>query len=81
MKGSVHKTIESQVLGLQQGDIVFLDDFKGNGTQDAIRKSLSRITKAGQIKRLAHGIYYKPEVDLVIGEIRPSMNVNEVKWK
>lgn len=75
MEGSVHKTIESQVLQLQQGDIVFLDDFKGNGTQDAIRKSLSRITKTGQIKRLAHGIYYKPEVDPVIGEIRPSMDV------
>jgi predicted transcriptional regulator of viral defense system len=71
MDGSLHNRIESQVRELKAGDIVFLSDFAGQGTQDAIRASLSRLTKKGAIKRLAHGIYYIPEIDPMLGEVRP----------
>ena len=54
------------------GDILFISDFKGKGTEAAIRKSLSRLVEAGKLNRLAHGIYYLPKIDPVLGELRPS---------
>ena len=51
---------------------MFLSDFKGTGTDAAIRQSLSRLVRTGKIKRIAHGIYYLPKVDPVLGELRPS---------
>lgn len=34
--------------------------------------AISRLAKKGDIKRLAHGIYYKPFIDPVLGELTPS---------
>jgi len=51
--------------------VIFSTDFRGSGTEDAIRKALSRLTHTGQVKRLAHGIYYKPKIDPVLGELHP----------
>jgi hypothetical protein len=42
------------------------------GTDAAIRKSLSRLTKKGQLSRLAQGIYYIPKTDPVLGKLLPS---------
>jgi hypothetical protein len=66
-----HTNIEDALARKNQGDLIFPTDFRGEGTEDAIRKALSRLTQAGQIKRLAHGIYYKPKIDPVLGELRP----------
>jgi hypothetical protein len=66
-----HTFIESSLSGQKEGELIFLTDFRGSGTEDAIRKTLSRLAHTGQIKRLAHGIYYKPKVDPVLGELRP----------
>lgn len=54
------------------GDLVFAADFKGKGTEAAIRKSLSRLVAEGVIKRAAHGIYYLPKIDPLFGELHPS---------
>ena len=53
------------------GEILFLSDFRGLGTESAIRTTLSRISREGTIKRLAQGIYFKPKTDPVLGEIFP----------
>lgn len=37
----------------------------------AIKKALSRLCEEGLIKRLAHGVYYVPQVDPDLGELRP----------
>src|SRR5579859_4604098 len=66
-----HTYIENSLLSRKPGELIFSTDFRGSGTEDAIRKALSRLTHAGQIKRLAHGIYYKPKMDPVLGELRP----------
>lgn len=36
--------------------------------------SLSRLVKAGRIKRIAHGIYYCPKQNSIVGEILPSLD-------
>lgn len=64
--------IESSLSKRKRGDLVFVSDFRGAGADAAIRKSLSRITAKGKLKRVAHGIYYIPKVDPVIGELVPS---------
>jgi hypothetical protein len=42
------------------------------GADTAIRKSLSRLTQKGRLRRLAQGIYYLPKKDPILGELLPS---------
>ena len=55
----------------KKGALIFPTDFRGLGTDTAIKKALSRLSEKGLIKRLAHGIYYIPQIDPILGEIRP----------
>jgi hypothetical protein len=66
-----HTHIEDSLSRKGEGDLIFSTDYRGIGTEDAIRKALSRLAHTGQVKRLTHGIYYKPKVDPVLGELRP----------
>jgi hypothetical protein len=68
----VATNIERSLSRRKQGDILFISDFNGMGAQTAIRKSLSRLTKSGKLRRLAQGIYYIPKIDPVLGELLPS---------
>jgi hypothetical protein len=70
---SVHQEIVSKITALKPGAIVFPTAFRGLGTEDAIKKALSRITKEGKIERLAHGIYYLPKHHKMFGKLLPSM--------
>jgi predicted transcriptional regulator of viral defense system len=67
-----HTGIERSLSRKKPADLVFASDFKGNRTEAAIRKSLSRLTGQGVLKRVAHGIYYIPKKDPVLGELYPS---------
>lgn len=49
-----------------------LQDFRGKGSEDAIKKTLSRLTLKGTIKRMGHGLYVLPKKDPLFGEILPS---------
>lgn len=69
---SLNSYIKDSLSARNGGDILFISDFKGKGTEAAIRKSLSRLTKAGKLRRLAHGIYFVPKIDPELGELRPS---------
>ncbi len=69
-----HSHIETAISKRKRGEIIFLTDFRGKGTQAAIKKALSRLAKEGQLRRLAHGIYYIPKVDSVLGELRPDID-------
>ncbi len=68
---SVQTQIEHLLSKRKRGELIFLADLRGNGSESAIKKSLSRLTQQGKIKRLAHGIYYKPKIDPVLGELHP----------
>ncbi|MGY4539616.1 hypothetical protein ACVW0P_004052 [Mucilaginibacter sp. UYNi724] len=70
---SVHQEISDQINAFQPGVIVFPADFRGVGTDDAIRQALSRLTKDGKIERLAHGIYFLPKIHPTFGKLYPSM--------
>jgi hypothetical protein len=68
---NVQNNIERLLSRRKKGDLIFPSDFGGMGTQGAIKKSLSRLTQTGMIRRLAHGIYYIPKLDPVLGELCP----------
>lgn len=67
-----HTQIKHSISRRKEGEVVFPSEFRGMGTDAAIKQALSRLARQGFIKRLAHGIYYKPKIDTVLGEIRPS---------
>lgn len=69
---TVHEAIRRSLSDQKAGNIIFPSDFRGKGSEDAIKMALSRIAKTGLIKRIAHGIYYKPFIDPVLGELQPS---------
>jgi hypothetical protein len=66
-----HTHIEHVILRKKRGELIFPTDFRGSGTEDAIKKALSRLTQKGVLKRLTHGIYYIPKIDPIVGEISP----------
>ncbi|WP_113663992.1 DUF6088 family protein [Pedobacter nanyangensis] len=56
---SFHKQIIQYVDKAKGGQILLPTDFRGLGTDSAIKMSLSRICKEGQIVRLCHGVYLR----------------------
>src|SRR5258708_4050103 len=68
----LNSNIRHSLSSKKGGEVLFISDFRGKGSEAAIRKSLSRLVEAGKLRRLAHGIYYIPKMDPVLGELRPS---------
>jgi len=56
----------------KKGELIFPTDFRSKGTQTAIKTALSRLSREGKLKRLAHGIYFVPKIDPIFGEIYPA---------
>lgn len=69
---NVHKHIDHSVSRRKKGNLIFPTDFRSKGTQTAIKTTLSRLSKEGKLKRLAHGIYYVPKIDPLFGAIYPA---------
>jgi hypothetical protein len=69
---SIHISIKNSLSAYKAGKIIFPTDFRGKGTQSAIKMALSRLTRTGEVRRLAHGMYYIPVIDPVLGELMPS---------
>ncbi|TDW96271.1 DUF6088 family protein [Dinghuibacter silviterrae] len=68
---NVQKNIKYSLSKKKNGSLIFPSDFRGMGSEAAIKKALSRLTVQGILKRAAHGIYYKPKIDPVLGELHP----------
>lgn len=54
------------------GELIFPTDYRGYGTEAAIKKALSRLAREEKLRRLSYGIYYIPKIDPVLGELKPS---------
>ncbi|WP_036603517.1 DUF6088 family protein [Olivibacter sitiensis] len=70
---STHREILGKIDGFKPGTILFPTDFRGTGTEDAIKTALYRIVKEGKLERLAHGIYYLPKSHSIFGKLYPSL--------
>lgn len=56
---STHNLIESKINKQPGGSLMFPNDFRGLGSEDAIKMSLSRHADNGKLERLGNGIYLK----------------------
>jgi|ERR1700694_529336 len=66
-----HAYIRNSLSRKKPGELIFPRDYRGYGTEAAIKKAMSRLAGEGKVRRLSHGIYYIPKIDPVLGEIRP----------
>ena len=67
-ENNIAKYIKSKPRGV----LLFPNDFNHLGTPVAIRKALQRLREKGLIKQVAHGIYVRPKISELIGEVMPT---------
>jgi predicted transcriptional regulator len=70
---SVEDKIERTIKTKPRGFLFFPDDFRHAGTAESIRKALQSLKEKELITPVAHGIYVRPEIDPVIGEVTPGI--------
>jgi hypothetical protein len=73
MPESIEIQILNKIKKAKRGSLFFTDSFANIGNAKAISKALERLTKANEIRRVATGIYVRPQIDPVIGDITPTV--------
>lgn len=71
MSQAIETRIKNRIYGIGRGRCFTPDRFLDLGGDDAIRQSLSRLTKEGTIRRLAHGLYEYPRIHKTLGILPP----------
>jgi hypothetical protein len=74
MSLTVELLILERVKKARRGALFFNENFITAGNADAVRKALERLVKAGELMRIATGIYVRPEIDPVIGAVTPGID-------
>lgn len=69
---STESLIEGHIMGAKEGSVFYPADFEEYGSMEAVNVALHRLVKLKLIKRLAFGIYAKPTISKLIGEVYPS---------
>ena len=72
MTESIEKKILLKINGEQDGTLFFSEGFVSLGSGKAISKALERLTEKGAIRRVARGIYAKPQFHALLGELHSS---------
>jgi hypothetical protein len=69
---SIENKILKRIKALPKGALVLPGDFSALGSSEAVRLSLFRLEKEGEIIRVAQGIYVRPKISELIGPILPT---------
>ena len=72
MTQSVDNMIINRIYGKKRGWVFTPNNFFDLGSRAAIDQSLSRLAKAGTIRRLSRGLYDYPEKHRSLGELPPN---------
>jgi predicted transcriptional regulator of viral defense system len=73
MTESIEIQILDRIKKAGRGVLFFTDSFMAYGNAKAVSKALQRLVKAGEIERVAVGIYVRPVIDTVIGKVSTSV--------
>jgi hypothetical protein len=73
MAESTENHILDKVKKAKRGSLYFTESFLSVGNAKAVSKALERLTKEGELQRVAHGIYVRPEIDPVVGPVTPGI--------
>ncbi len=71
MTESIEIQILNKIKKSGRGMLFFAEDFTKNGGPKAVGKALERLVAKGELARAARGVYVRPKVDSVIGQITP----------
>lgn len=63
----------SKIKKARRGTLFFPENFLNFGAAKTVNKALERLTNDGELMRIATGIYVRPEIDPVIGEVTPGI--------
>ena len=69
---SVDYHVFNKITKNKRGKLFFPNDFIGLGSDESIRKSLSKLEKEKVLERLAQGIYLYPKQHPIYGNLYPS---------
>lgn len=69
---SIEKQIERSIKSKPKGSLILPDDYLSYGTSTAVRKALDRLEDKKVIIRVAQGIYVRPKISKLIGQLVPS---------
>jgi hypothetical protein len=72
VKGSIQKKVLRLVLAGGPGWVFTPADLLGVGSRAAIDQALSRLARAGEVRRLGRGLYDVPRVHPALGPLSPS---------
>lgn len=78
MKPALSRSLENAIIASLtrrgRGCVVFGEDFLSLGSPEAVRQALSRLTRAGTLRRIGTGLYHFPVINKRLGgELPPSM--------
>jgi len=65
--------IITKIKKAKRGTLFFGDNFSSLGSSETIRRTLNRLVEAGEIDRVAPGIFVRPQLDKIIGKITPKI--------
>ena len=71
MCDSIEDKILKKIKKAKRGTLFFSDNFSAFGNAETIRRTLNRLVEAGDIDRVASGIFVRPQIDKIIGKITP----------
>ena len=72
MTQSIDKMVINRIYGKKRGWVFTPNHFFDLGSRTAVAQSLSRLVKAGTIRRLSRGLYDYPEKHRSLGELPPN---------
>jgi hypothetical protein len=69
---SIERQIEKMIKSKARGSLLLPEDYLILGSSEAVRKALTRLEEKKIIVRIAQGIYVRPKVSKLIGQLTPS---------
>lgn len=66
---STQQQVAARVESFPCGQAIFAQDFLGFGSRDAVDQSLVRLVRRGVLVRVGRGVYARPQLHPVLGEV------------
>ncbi|GHU69689.1 hypothetical protein FACS189413_08990 [Bacteroidia bacterium] len=73
MTENIENKIVAKMKKAKRGALFFADNFAAFGNIDTIYRTLNRLVAKGELGKVTNGIYYRPQIDSIIGKITPQI--------
>jgi hypothetical protein len=73
MVESIENMIFTKIKKAKKGTLFFADNFVAFGNIDTIYRTLNRLVTKGNLDKVTNGIYYRPQIDTIIGKVTPQI--------